>query len=72
MKQLTPEQGFRLTFGRDSVRQRVRRALLPALTLPIDLDLFELMQDLDPGMVDPRRRAGFDSSLGVAGDIAVA
>ncbi len=50
------QNGFRLTFGHGSVRQRITRAVRPTvLNLPLDLDEFELMEELDPGMVDWNR-----------------
>ena len=50
------QHGFRLTFGHGSVRQRIARALRPTvLNLPLDLDELELMEELDPGMVEWNR-----------------
>lgn len=53
MKQLTVLGGFELSLGRGPVRRRSQKALRPTGALmPLDLDLTEIMEELDPGMIE--------------------
>jgi hypothetical protein len=60
MKQLTEEPGvsrmttgFRFALRRPEARRRFLNNLKPEPTgLPLDLDEWEIVADLDPGMVD--------------------